>query len=97
MWNDDWKEDLDVCRDQIDKIDSEIIGLVSQRMKVCEKVGEIKAQQNLPVYVPEREKQVISTREQLGRTVGLRSKFVRLLFKLIMIQSRMRQKELVSV
>lgn len=97
MWNGDWKEDLNVCRAQIDKLDSEIIGLVKQRMQVCEKVGEIKAQENLPVYVPEREKKVISTREQWGQAAGLKPKFVRLLFKLIMIQSKMLQKELASV
>lgn len=97
MWNDDWKEELNVCRAQIDKIDSEIISLVSQRMKICEKVGEIKVQQNLPVHVPEREKIVISTREQWGQAAGLKPMFVRGLFKLFMVYSRMLQKELVSV
>ena len=96
MWNDDWKEQLNVCRTQIDKIDLEIISLVSQRMKVCEKVGEIKAQQNLPVYVPEREKVVIATRERWGQAAGLKPKFIRVLFKFFMVYSRLIQKELVS-
>jgi chorismate mutase len=94
MWNDDWKEDLNVCRAQIDKIDLEIIGLVSQRMKICERVGEIKAKQDLPVCMPEREKMVIFTREQWGQAVGLKPMFVRVLFKLFMVYSRMLQKEL---
>ena len=97
MWKDDWREELNMLRGQIDNLDSEIIGLVSRRMKICEKVGEIKAQHDLPVYVPEREKQVIGTREQWGKSFGLKAKFIRILFRLIMVQSRMLQRELVNV
>jgi chorismate mutase len=46
--------------------------------------------------VPEREVEVISKRQQWGRMYGLREKFVRVLFKVVMHESRRRQRELVA-
>ena len=49
--------DLQDCRDEIDKIDSEIIRLFEQRMKVCEDVAEYKIRTGKKVLDPERERQ----------------------------------------
>jgi len=49
--------DLQECRDEIDKIDSEIIRLFEQRMKVCEDVAEYKIRTGKKVLDPERERQ----------------------------------------
>ena len=46
--------DLQECRDEIDKIDSEIIRLFEKRMKVCEDVAEYKIRYGNKVLDPER-------------------------------------------
>jgi chorismate mutase / prephenate dehydratase len=50
---------LEECRIEIDKIDDQILELLNSRMKVVERVGEIKHQAGGAVYRPEREKAII--------------------------------------
>jgi len=54
----DWKT-LENCRDAIDTIDNEILELLNKRMKVVERVGEIKNDTGSAIYRPEREKAII--------------------------------------
>ena len=90
MWPDDWQAELSGLRNKIDRIDSVIVELVSQRMKVCEKIGEIKSEHGLPIYAPQREAEVIKNRQNFGVLHGLSEKFVRVLFRVIMHESRRR-------
>ncbi len=50
---------LDDCRVAIDSIDNEILELLNKRMKVVERVGEIKSDTGGAIYRPEREKAII--------------------------------------
>ncbi|MBU1657980.1 prephenate dehydratase [bacterium] len=50
---------LEECRLAIDTIDNEILELLNKRMKVVERVGEIKHNTGTAVYRPEREKAII--------------------------------------
>ncbi|WP_457746716.1 prephenate dehydratase [Sulfurimonas sp.] len=50
---------LDDCRVEIDKIDNEVLALLNKRMKVVERVGEIKKDSGGAIYRPEREKAII--------------------------------------
>ncbi|MEA2073935.1 MAG: prephenate dehydratase [Campylobacterota bacterium] len=52
-------ETLDDCRDTIDSIDNEILELLNRRMRVVERVGEIKSDTGGAIYRPEREKAII--------------------------------------
>ena len=54
----DWKT-LEDCRDAIDAIDNEILALLNKRMKVVQRVGEIKHSSGTAIYRPEREKDII--------------------------------------
>ncbi len=58
MRESDWKT-LEDCRDAIDSIDNEVLDLLNKRMKVVERVGEIKHHSGTAVYRPEREKDII--------------------------------------
>ncbi len=46
-------------RDKIDRADREITRLLNERAGYALNIGRIKRKLNLPVYMPEREKQVI--------------------------------------
>lgn len=50
---------LKPLREQIDAIDAQILQLLSQRGKVAQEVGHVKAETNAPVFRPEREAQVL--------------------------------------
>jgi chorismate mutase/prephenate dehydratase len=50
---------LDDCRVAIDALDDEILELLNKRMKVVERVGEIKNDTGGAIYRPEREKAII--------------------------------------
>ena len=53
------EEQLKKLRDEIDKIDNEILSLLNKRMEIVKKVGELKNNTNAPIYRPEREKEII--------------------------------------
>jgi len=62
--------------------------LLSWRMQVCNQIGKIKMQQNLPVYVPEREAQIIKSKQVLAKRYGLSGDYVDELFQVIMQESK---------
>ncbi|MFT7859552.1 MAG: prephenate dehydratase [Sulfurimonas sp.] len=57
---------LDDCRVAIDAIDTELLELLNKRMKVVERVGEIKADTGGAIYRPEREKAIIERLSKLS-------------------------------
>jgi len=61
---------LDDCRVEIDKIDNEVLELLNKRMKVVERVGEIKKDSGGAIYRPEREKAIIDRLTKLNEEMG---------------------------
>ena len=53
--------DLKQCREQIDKIDEQILDLFAERMEVAKSVAEYKMANNLPVLDRRREKEKIQS------------------------------------
>lgn len=60
------QEQLATSREQIDKIDRQIVNLLNQRATVVKKVGKIKAAAGLPVKVPSREQEVLNKIAEIG-------------------------------
>lgn len=50
---------LDDCRVKIDELDDKLLDILNERMKVVERVGEIKSDTGGAIYRPEREKAII--------------------------------------
>jgi len=59
--------DLLKLREEIDKIDNELIRLLNKRMKIVKKVGELKNTTNAPIYRPEREKEIIERLAEISK------------------------------
>lgn len=55
-------DELSQLRQKIDSIDSQLVKLLAQRAKITAQVGKYKSQVGLPIYVPEREAELISKR-----------------------------------
>lgn len=46
MWRDDWREKLSEYRQGIDEVDFKVLELIDRRMKLSERIGEIKGERN---------------------------------------------------
>ncbi|MBQ1977422.1 MAG: chorismate mutase, partial [Ruminococcus sp.] len=53
-------------REELDKIDAQLVELFNKRMDVIKDVAEYKRQNNAPLYDGERERQLISRAAQLS-------------------------------
>lgn len=81
---------LDDIRKEIDAIDKELVPLISKRMDCSLKVAEIKKKENLPVYRPGREKEILDRVESNG---GEHGRYVRNIYQSIMTVSRALQND----
>jgi chorismate mutase-like protein len=88
----DAAEELARLREAIDRVDEVLVRLLNQRAKYAVQVGEIKKVLSLPIYVPEREKQVLAHVERTS-TGPLDPAAVRRLFERIIDESRRVERE----
>lgn len=94
MWRDSWKVKLWAQRKLINVLDPSMMRLLAWRMKACKSIGRIKSRHNLPIYVPEREKEILSKRQKQAKRFGFSEKATRILAKAVMWESKRIQKEL---
>jgi chorismate mutase len=83
----DAEAELRRLRDAIDRVDEVIVKLLNQRAKYAVEIGEIKGILELPIYVPEREKEVLRHVEEINAG-PLDESAVRRLFERIIDESR---------
>jgi chorismate mutase len=87
MDRDDAENELSRLRDAIDRVDEVIVRLLNQRAKYAIEIGEVKPILGLPIYAPEREKQVLLHVEQTSDG-PLDPATIRRLFERIIDESR---------
>lgn len=51
--------ELNLLRKKIDEIDDKLLILLKERLVVSKKIGEIKKKNNMPIYDPVREQEII--------------------------------------
>tara|TARA_R110001592_G_scaffold297689_7_gene568253 strand:+ start:4059 stop:5186 length:1128 start_codon:yes stop_codon:yes gene_type:complete len=62
---------LSKLRDQIDAVDQQIIDLLAERLRLVGEVGEVKTKHGLPIYVPEREAEMLAKRREEAEKKGV--------------------------
>lgn len=60
MNQDEARERLDQLRVFIDEVDRRVVGLLNERTRVVEQIGQVKREAALPVYEPKREELVFA-------------------------------------
>jgi chorismate mutase len=88
----DAKQEIDRIRDAIDRVDEVIVRLLNQRAKYAIEIGEIKGILELPVYAPEREKDVLTHVEKICEG-PLDASSMRRLFERIIDESRRMERQ----
>ena len=81
------QRELTRLREAIDHVDEVLVRLLNQRAKYAVEIGRIKGQLAIPVYSPEREKQVLANVEHWSDG-PLEAVAMRRLFERIIDESR---------
>jgi len=81
--NKTFKDTLSILREQIDHLDDEIMQKISSRMKISEKIGQYKKENNVTILQVNRWEEILQTRIALCKAMGLNEEFTGELLKLI--------------
>ena len=81
--NKTFKDTLSILREQIDHLDDEIMQKISARMKISEKIGQYKKENNVTILQVNRWEEIVQTRIALCKAMGLNEEFTSELLKLI--------------
>ncbi len=78
---------LDDVRQQIDAVDRELIEVVRKRLNLVQQVGVIKSKIGTPVYVPEREKQLLTKRRAEAEALNVSPDLIEDILRRLMRES----------
>ena len=87
MPGDTEKEIIERNREEIDRIDGELLRMLNQRAACAIAIGKIKKKKNLPIHVPEREENVLQRLTSLNEG-PIPAQAVRNVFETIFAQMR---------
>jgi len=79
------------CREEIERIDNQIIGLLAERLSIGKRTGVLKREAGLPILDPTREAAVIRRVAAVAREAGLPPEPIREIFWQIVGMSRRAQ------
>ncbi|MGN6184312.1 MAG: chorismate mutase [Thermoanaerobaculia bacterium] len=96
MTQPDAEAELKRLREAIDRVDEVLVKLLNQRAKYAVEIGEIKGVLALPVYSPEREKEVLRHVEE-SSAGPLDPASIRRLFERIIDESRRVERESAAI
>lgn len=92
----DFHKFIEEMRDQIDKTDREIIEMLAQRMKIVEKIGEYKKNNNITSYQSSRYDEILKTRSEWGKMMNLNPDFTKALYQIIHMAAVNRQEQILK-
>ncbi len=87
---------LDDLREQIDAIDREILETLAERMKVVDKIGEYKKDNNVTTLQVSRWDELLNDRMAKGEKMNLFPDFVKEVYKIIHKESIRKQSEIMN-
>lgn len=87
---------LEKLREQINQIDDELMQLLSQRMKVADKIGEYKRNNNITILQPARWNEILEKAGIKGKLLGLSEEFIQKYFDAVHIESINHQNKIMN-
>lgn len=84
-------QQLNMLRDEIDDIDSQLVELLTKRRAVTTKVGLLKSEVGMPIYAPEREAALLKVRRQQAIDAGLSPELIEDILRRLMQDSYISQ------
>lgn len=89
-------ESLDLLRQQIDRIDDELLELLNRRMRVAREIGEYKKENSMPVIQATRYNDLMQRRVSAAQEMGMSADFMRSVLAAIHEESVRQQIEIVN-
>jgi chorismate mutase / prephenate dehydrogenase len=81
------EDPLAALRDEIDEVDAQLVALLARRLGLVAAVGEVKSRHRLPVYAPDRERDLIAARRADAEVAGLSPDLVEDVLRRLMRES----------
>jgi len=85
------KKAFQKVRDGIDQVDSDLVRLIAKRLELTGDVGRLKAELDLPLYVPSRESELIKQKRLLAKEKGISPDLVEDVIRRVMRESYVSQ------
>ena len=89
-------ESLTELRSQIDKLDDELLELLSRRMRVSRDIGQYKKEHNMPVLQTQRYEELLARRAGQAEQMGMDREFMRTVLQAIHEESIRQQMEVLG-
>ncbi len=89
-------ESLTLLRQQIDRIDNELLEILSRRMGVSRDIGRYKKEHRMPVVQAGRYNDIIRSRVKLGEEMGMGQEFMKTILLAIHDESVRQQIEIIN-
>ena len=90
----DFQHKLEELRTEVDKLDGELLQILSKRMEVIDEIGEYKREEDITILQMKRWAGIIADRMSIGTHLGLDKVFLKKLLTLIHKESIQRQEEI---
>jgi len=81
-------------RQHIDQLDRQVVQLLARRQDLALEIGRTKAERGLPIYMPDRETELLAVIEEEAAHAGIDAGHVRALFHLVLAESKRLQEQL---
>lgn len=89
-------ESLTLLRQQIDRIDNELLEILSKRMRVSREIGQYKKEHRMSVIQANRYNDIIRTRVEFGQEMGMGADFLKTILLAIHDESVRQQIEVLN-
>ncbi|MCC8119219.1 MAG: bifunctional 3-deoxy-7-phosphoheptulonate synthase/chorismate mutase type II [Bacteroidales bacterium] len=76
-------ENLTLLRQEIDRLDNEIIETLAKRMEVSRDIGQYKKEHHMPILQAQRYDTILSSRVKLAQEMGIGGEFMRIVYSAI--------------
>jgi len=90
---DEFLNELNQFRNQIDSIDTQIIELLHQRLDIVEKIGHLKCKNDVSILQLSRWEKIMETRLEYGKELNISEEFLTKVLQLVHKESIQRQAE----
>ena len=94
--NKEFETKLEMLRREIDKMDAELLDILSRRMQIVDEIGQYKKENNITILQIRRWSDIIFDRLNLGSRIGLDREFLLQMLQLVHEESIRRQEGIMS-
>ena len=87
---------LEKLRQQINHLDDELMQILSQRMKIADKIGQYKKENNITILQTNRWNEILERATLKGEKIGLSKEFITKYFDAVHMESINHQKKVLD-